>query len=109
MHIQRMANRRERGIDRAHIGTDIDNPAVSFSKLAASMGMWSTGPIDKPGELATALRRAPTVIKRSDPALVEVLTQARQDGYDPNPLNRSSARRAAKLRNADGSAGSGGG
>ena len=77
MHIQRMANRRQRGIDRAHIGTEIDHPGIGFAKLAASMGMWSAGPISRPGELAPALRRALAVVKGGEPALVEILTQPR--------------------------------
>ncbi len=77
MHIQRMANRRERGIDRAHIGTEIDDPPVNFAKLAGSMGMWSAGPIAQPGELQSALRKAINVVKQGRPALVEVLTQPR--------------------------------
>ncbi len=31
MHVQRMAQRNERGIDRAHIGTTIDNPNIDFA------------------------------------------------------------------------------
>ena len=43
MHLQRMADRRERGIDRAHIGNEIDNPAIDFAKLAQSMGCTPKG------------------------------------------------------------------
>lgn len=77
MHIQRIANRRQRGIDRAHIGTIIDDPAVDFAKLAQSMGMWSAGPVENPSELAAALRRAVTIVKQGMPALVEVVSQPR--------------------------------
>jgi len=77
MHIQRIANRRQRGIDRAHIGTVIDDPAIDFAKLAQAMGMWSAGPIDSPGALPAALRRAVAVVKQGMPALVEVVSQPR--------------------------------
>ena len=48
MHLQRMASRRERGIDRAHIGNAIDDPAIDFAKLAQSMGVHAEGPIANP-------------------------------------------------------------
>ncbi|MDB5697213.1 MAG: alsS, partial [Alphaproteobacteria bacterium] len=77
MHIQRIANRRQRGIDRAHIGTAIDGPAVDFAKLAQSMGMWAAGPIENPSALPAALRRAVAIVKQGQPALVEVVSQPR--------------------------------
>src|SRR5205807_2306972 len=45
MHVQKMGNRRNRGIDRAHIGTTLDDPAIDFAKLAQSMGWYAEGPI----------------------------------------------------------------
>ncbi len=77
MHIQRMANRNNRGIDRAHIGTTIDNPFIDYSMLAKSMGMWAEGPITNPNDLGAALKRAVAVVKRGEPALVDVVTQPR--------------------------------
>jgi len=77
MHVQRMANRHNRGIDRAHIGTTFEDPYMDFAKLAQSMGVYSEGPITDPGELAPALRRAIAVVKRGEPALVDVVTQPR--------------------------------
>jgi acetolactate synthase-1/2/3 large subunit len=77
MHIQRLANWHARGVDRAHIGTVIDNPAVDFAKMAASMGMWSEGPIASPGDLAPAIRRALDVVRRGEPALLDIVCQPR--------------------------------
>jgi acetolactate synthase I/II/III large subunit len=77
MHIQRMANRHDRGIDRAHIGTVIDKPFIDYATLAKSMGMWAEGPIIDPKDLGAALRRALAVVKRGEPALVDVVTQPR--------------------------------
>jgi thiamine pyrophosphate-dependent acetolactate synthase large subunit-like protein len=77
MHVQRMANRRNRGIDRATIGTTLDNPAIDFAKLAQSMGWYAQGPITNPRDLAPALERAVAVVKRGEPALVDVVTQPR--------------------------------
>jgi len=77
MHLQRMANRHNRGVDRAHIGTTIDNPNVDYAKVAQGMGVYAEGPIENPKDLAPALKRAIAVVKRGEPALVDVVTQPR--------------------------------
>lgn len=77
MHVQRMANRHNRGVDRAHIGTTIDEPAIDFAKLAQSMGVYAEGPITDPKALGPALARAVAVVKRGEPALIDVVTQPR--------------------------------
>ena len=77
MHVQRMANRHNRGIDRAHIGTTFEDPYMDFAKLAQGMGVYAEGPITDPNELAPALRRAIAVVKRGEPALLDVVTQPR--------------------------------
>ena len=77
MHVQRMANRHNRGIDRAYIGTTFEDPNMDFSKLAQGMGVYAEGPISDPNELAPALRRAIAVVKRGEPALLDVVTQPR--------------------------------
>jgi thiamine pyrophosphate-dependent acetolactate synthase large subunit-like protein len=77
MHLQRMANRRQRHPDRAHIGTVINEPAIDFAGLARSMGVWAEGPITDPAKLAPALTRAMAVVKAGKPALLDVVTQPR--------------------------------
>ncbi len=77
MQVQRMADRHNRGIDRANIGTKLDDPNIDFAKLAQSMGIYAEGPIADPGELGPAIRRAVAVVKRGEPALVDVVTQPR--------------------------------
>jgi len=77
MQVQRMADRHNRGIDRANIGTKIDDPNIDFAKLAQSMGIYAEGPIADLGELGPAIRRAVAVVKRGEPALVDVVTQPR--------------------------------
>jgi thiamine pyrophosphate-dependent acetolactate synthase large subunit-like protein len=77
MHVQRIGNWRDRGIDRAHIGTTIDNPFIDFATLAKSMGMAGIGPIDNPAELAPTLKRAVAMVKAGEPVLVDVVTQPR--------------------------------
>ncbi|MGH9684418.1 MAG: thiamine pyrophosphate-binding protein [Candidatus Acidiferrales bacterium] len=77
MQVQVMANRHNRGIDRAGVGTTITDPNIDFRKLAESMGVYAEGPISDPKDLGPAIRRAVEVVKRGEPALVDVLTQPR--------------------------------
>jgi acetolactate synthase-1/2/3 large subunit len=77
MHVQRMADRHNRGIDRATIGSTFEDPTFDFAKLAQSMGVYAEGPITDPNELAPALKRAIAVVKRGEPALLDVVTQPR--------------------------------
>jgi acetolactate synthase-1/2/3 large subunit len=77
MQVQIMADRHSRGIDRAKIGTLIDDPAIDYAKLAQSMGLYAEGPITDPKELGPAIHRAIQVVKRGEPALIDVHTQPR--------------------------------
>jgi len=77
MHLQRMANRHNRGVTRAHIGTTIDDPNVDFAKIAQGMGVHAQGPITNPSDLAPAIARALEVVKRGEPSLIDVVTQPR--------------------------------
>ena len=77
MEVQRMCNRMNRGIDRASIGCELGNPNIDYAKIAQGMGVYAEGPIDNPKDLAPAIKRAIAVIKRGEPALLDVLTQPR--------------------------------
>ena len=77
MHIQRMANRHQRGITRWNIGTTIDDPNVDFAKVAQGLGVYAEGPITNPKDLGPALQRALAVVRKGEPALVDVITQPR--------------------------------
>jgi acetolactate synthase-1/2/3 large subunit len=77
MQVQIMANRHSRGIDRANIGTTLSDPPIDYAKLAQSMGVYGEGPISDPKDLGPAIRRAIQVVKRGEPALIDVLTQPR--------------------------------
>jgi acetolactate synthase I/II/III large subunit len=77
MHVQRMANRHNRGIDRAVIGTTLNDPFIDFAKIAAGMGVKSEGPITDPRDLGPAIGRALAVVEQGEPALVDVVTQPR--------------------------------
>jgi thiamine pyrophosphate-dependent acetolactate synthase large subunit-like protein len=81
MHVQRMANRRNRvaylGSDLGPIGTRIENPAIDYAKLASSLGLHASGPITDPTDLAPAIKTAVEAVKAGEPALVDVVTQPR--------------------------------
>ena len=77
MVLQRMANRRQRGIDRAHIGCALDNPFIDYATVAKGLGVASFGPVTDPNELGATLKKAVAVAKRGEPALVDVVSQGR--------------------------------
>ena len=77
MGLQKMANRRQRGIDRTHIGVTLDDPFIDYAGLAKSLGVASFGPISDPKDLGPALKKAVAVVKRGEPALVDVVSQGR--------------------------------
>lgn len=77
MFIEDMAARAERGIDRANIGTAISEPNINYATMAKAYGVYSDGPIENPNDLGPAIQRAIEVVKRGEPALIDVVTQPR--------------------------------
>jgi acetolactate synthase-1/2/3 large subunit len=77
MHVQRMADRHNRGIDRPWIGTTLTGPEIDYAKLAQSMGVHGEGPITDPKDLGPAIQRAIAIVQQGEPALVDVVTQPR--------------------------------
>jgi acetolactate synthase I/II/III large subunit len=77
MHLQKMASLHNRRMDTAAIGTTITNPDIDFAKLAQALGVKSEGPISDPAAIGPALSRALAVVKRGEPALVDVVSQGR--------------------------------
>ena len=77
MYVADMAARSQRDISRAGIGNDISDPNIDYATLAKAYGMFSIGPIENPADLGPALKRAIEVVKRGEPALVDVVSQPR--------------------------------
>jgi thiamine pyrophosphate-dependent acetolactate synthase large subunit-like protein len=77
MQMQVIANRRQRGIDRVHIGCAIADPNIDFATVAKGLGVYAQGPIEKPIDLGPALKRAIEVVKKGEPALIDVVSQGR--------------------------------
>jgi thiamine pyrophosphate-dependent acetolactate synthase large subunit-like protein len=77
-HQIRLAKARGSDLERAHIGVNIDGPAPDFAGLARAMGWAAEGPIEDPGAIGDAVRRAArTVLDEGRPALVDVVTAHR--------------------------------
>ena len=76
-HQIRMAKLRGTPVDRAHIGMDMSDPDPDFASMAKSMGWYAEGPIDKPKDVAAALKRAIARVKAGQPALLDTITQKR--------------------------------
>jgi thiamine pyrophosphate-dependent acetolactate synthase large subunit-like protein len=77
MHLQRMANWRQRGIENPHIGTTIWDPYINYAKLAEALGHVGIGPITDPKDLAGAIKRGVDAVKMGEPVLIDVVTQPR--------------------------------
>lgn len=77
MHLQRMANQHNRGIDTCGIGTTITDPNINYAQMAKSMGVEAEGPIADPAALGPAIRRGIEAVKRGNPYLIDVVTQPR--------------------------------
>jgi acetolactate synthase-1/2/3 large subunit len=77
MYLQAMAARHARGIERAHIGTTLTDPNIDYATVARGFGVHGEGPVTDPRELAGALSRALAVVRRGEPALVDVVTDPR--------------------------------
>jgi thiamine pyrophosphate-dependent acetolactate synthase large subunit-like protein len=77
MYITDMAARANRDVSRAGIGNDLADPFIDYATLAKAYGVHGQGPIDNPNDLGPALKKAIEVVKRGEPALVDVLTQPR--------------------------------
>jgi acetolactate synthase I/II/III large subunit len=77
MHLQRIANRRERQPEHAKTGTLIGEPNIDYAKTAEAFGVHGEGPITQAAQLGPAIARALKVVKSGMPALVDVVTQPR--------------------------------
>jgi thiamine pyrophosphate-dependent acetolactate synthase large subunit-like protein len=77
MFVTDMAARANRDVSRSDIGNALDSPFIDYVALAKAYGVHGQGPIDNPDELAPAIKRAIEVVKRGEPALIDVLTQPR--------------------------------
>jgi len=77
MYLEDMAARANRGVDTALIGTGLGDPNIDYATLAKAYGVYSAGPISNANDLGPAIRKAIEVVKKGEPALIDVITQPR--------------------------------
>ncbi|MGE0462658.1 MAG: thiamine pyrophosphate-binding protein [Vicinamibacterales bacterium] len=77
MYITDVAAKVKRDVTRAGIGNDLTDPNIDYASLAKAYGVHGIGPVENPNDLGPALKRAIDVVKRGEPALVDVVTQGR--------------------------------
>jgi acetolactate synthase-1/2/3 large subunit len=77
MYVTDMAARANRDVSRAQIGNELNDPAIDYTSLAKAYGVYGQGPIDNANDLGPAIRKAIEVVKRGEPALIDVVTQPR--------------------------------
>jgi thiamine pyrophosphate-dependent acetolactate synthase large subunit-like protein len=53
------------------------DPNIDYATLAKAYGVYSAGPIENPNDLGPALKKAIEVVKKGEPALIDVITQPR--------------------------------
>ena len=77
-HAIRMAQFRERPVEKTGIGTQIVEPNVDYATMARSFGVIGEGPVTKPEELRPAIERALRAVKDDGAAVcVDVVCEAR--------------------------------
>jgi thiamine pyrophosphate-dependent acetolactate synthase large subunit-like protein len=77
MYITQMAARAGRDPSRANIGNELAEPFIDYVALAKAYGVFAVGPVENPVDLGPAIKRALDVVKKGEPALVDVITQGR--------------------------------
>jgi thiamine pyrophosphate-dependent acetolactate synthase large subunit-like protein len=77
MFVADMAARAQRDVSRVDIGNAITEPNIDYATMAKAYGMYGVGPIENPADLGPALKKAIDVVKRGEPALVDVVSQPR--------------------------------
>jgi len=77
MFVEEQATLHNRGADRAHIGTKLWDPNIDYAKMAQAYGMHGEGPITDPNDLVPALKRGLEIVKKGEPAMIDVVTQPR--------------------------------
>jgi acetolactate synthase I/II/III large subunit len=77
MFVADMAARAQRDVSRVDIGNALTDPNIDYATMAKAYGMFGIGPIENPADLGPALKKAIDVVKRGEPALVDVVSQPR--------------------------------
>jgi thiamine pyrophosphate-dependent acetolactate synthase large subunit-like protein len=77
VHQALMARARGRPVENRVTGIRLEGPPVDFAGMARGFGMYGEGPIEDPGAIGPALRRAIHVVREEGrPALVDVVIRS---------------------------------
>ncbi|MDX1748023.1 MAG: thiamine pyrophosphate-dependent enzyme, partial [Halobacteriales archaeon] len=68
---------RDASLERAMIGTGLDDPVPDWASVAEAFGVDGYGPVEDPDELQPVLTEAWEAAKAGRPVLVDVVSQAR--------------------------------
>ncbi|HTM12672.1 MAG TPA: thiamine pyrophosphate-dependent enzyme [Bryobacteraceae bacterium] len=77
MYLTDMAARANRSVSTFSVGSGINDPNIDYATMAKAYGMYGKGPITDPKDLGPAIKEAIAVVKRGEPALIDVVTQPR--------------------------------
>lgn len=77
MFLQDMASRAGRNPTDTGIGVTLEDPHINYATMAKAYGMYSSGPIDNPNDLGPAIKAALEVVKKGEPAMIDLVTQPR--------------------------------
>jgi acetolactate synthase-1/2/3 large subunit len=77
MYVADMAARAQRDVSSVDIGNALTAPNIDYATLAKAYGVYGIGPIENPADLGPAIKKAVDVVKRGEPALVDVVSQPR--------------------------------
>ncbi|MBV9504566.1 MAG: thiamine pyrophosphate-binding protein, partial [Acidobacteriia bacterium] len=77
MFLEDMACRANRDVSKTNIGVALDTPNINYAMMAKAYGMYSAGPIENPNDLGPAIKAAIEVVKKGEPALIDLVTQPR--------------------------------
>jgi acetolactate synthase-1/2/3 large subunit len=77
MAVQVETGRHNRHPERAGIGTTLTRPNIDYAKIASGLGVYGQGPISSAADLGPAIARALRIVKRGEPALIDVVSQGR--------------------------------
>ena len=77
MFLEDMAARAGRGVENTGIGVTLEDPHINYAMMAKAYGMYSSGPIDNPSDLGPAIKAALEVVKKGEPAMIDLVTQPR--------------------------------
>jgi acetolactate synthase I/II/III large subunit len=77
MFLEDMAARAGRGVENVGVGVTLEDPHINYATMAKAYGMYSSGPIENPNDLGPAIKAALEVVKKGEPAMIDVVTQPR--------------------------------